>query len=117
MMSVCVARDSVQCVLLYCGCYIKSDVIRQLSCVLTTVGVTVVDKYFSEKNHYELISVTINILYLSKMLSCDDELEAECDDKGKENIKIENLRILKTIGTGGRSICNVYTGCPKKKGY
>ena len=49
------------------------------------------------------------------MPSCDDELEAECDDKGRENIKIENLRILKTIGTGGRSICNVYTGCPKKK--
>ena len=98
MISVCVARDSVQCVLLYSGCYIKSDVIRQLSCVL----ITVVDRYLSERTHHELSLVTTNIFYFSKMPSCNDELEDECDDKDRENIKIENLKILKTIGTGRR---------------
>ena len=34
------------------------------------------------------------------MPSCDHDLVAESDDKDKENIKIESLRILKTIGTG-----------------
>ena len=38
------------------------------------------------------------------MPSCDDDLVAESDDKDKENIKIESLRILKTIGTG-RNVC------------
>ena len=38
------------------------------------------------------------------MPSCDHDLVAESDDKDKENIKIESLRILKTIGTG-RNVC------------
>ena len=38
------------------------------------------------------------------MPSCNDELEDECDNKDRENVKIENLKILKTIGTGRRCL-------------
>ena len=65
------------------------------------------DRYLSERNHHELALVTTNIFYFSKMPSCNDELEDECDDKDIENIKIENLKILKTIGTGTRCYINM----------
>ena len=41
------------------------------------------------------------------MPSCDEDIEAECEEKDRENVKIENLRILKTIGTGWYVYLNI----------
>ena len=41
------------------------------------------------------------------MPSCDEDSEAHCEEKDRENVKIENLRILKTIGTGWYVCLNI----------
>ena len=41
------------------------------------------------------------------MPSCDEDSEAEHEEKDRENVRIENLRILKTIGTGWYVCLNI----------